>query len=120
MHAGVPVLSVESFARLLAEQDSKRSDLTGEDFCGWVGGMTREVAFAKGLDAPTWRFLKEGGAISSDLTERLLVFLDAAAANRQEFCAEALRAIPRHLAEELDRLYLSGQLHLSSNRKRNR
>lgn len=120
MHAGVPVLSTGSLVHLLLAQNSKRTDLTGEGFCGWVGAMTRELAFAKGLDAPTWRFLKDGGAISSDFTERLLVFLDAVAMNRQDFRDEALRAFPRNVAEELDRLYRSGQFGVSSPRQRHR
>lgn len=120
MHAGIPIPSMESFLRLLAERDARRADLTGEDFCSWVGSMLREVASSRGLDAPTWRFLKEGGAVSADLTERLLVYLDAAARNRQDLCDEALSELPKHLRLEVRRLFDSGQIQRRANRTRGR
>jgi len=120
MHAGIPVSSTENFLRLLADRDSRRPDLTGEDFCGWVAGMPREIAATKGLDAPTWRFLKEGGEVASDLIDRFLAYLDAAAANRSGDIDAALNALPVLLAAEVQRIHDRGEITTSLSRRMNR
>lgn len=107
LHAGIPTASLADLVRLLQQRNSRERDLSGADFVTWVSGMDRATAAAKGLNAPTWRFLVETGDIATDLVERLLTVMDAATHSTDDLPIEAL---PAHLGRELQRLYSTGEV----------
>lgn len=119
MHAGVPVASVGDFLRVLQKRDSGAYDLTGSDLCAWATSMTRAAASAKGLDAPTWRFLSSGGDVAADLVDRFLSVLDAARES-QAVDTLPLDALPPHIGAEVRRLIVTGEVKKSAGRGRSR
>lgn len=118
MHAGVPVASVGAFLQVLQKRDSRDVDLTGADFCAWAAALTRATAAAKGLDAPTWRFLTSGGDVSADLTDRFLEVLDAGLG--ADPASIPLESLPNHLGEEIRRLLTGGEIQRGTGRQRSR
>lgn len=117
MHAGIPVPSIGAFLRVLQRRDSLALDLTGHDFCAWATGMSRATAGARGLDAPTWRFLTLGGDVATDFVDRSLEVLDAITDGREPLPLEAL---PAQAAAEIRRLLDDGDLQRGRARTRQR
>ena len=100
MHAGVPVGSVEGFLRLLVKQDRRGSGTSGAMFSAWAKSQNRQSAAMLGLDAPTWRFLREGGEIAEDFVDRCLSAFDAATSGG--LAPES--GLSRHILDEILRL----------------
>ena len=100
MHAGVPVGSVEGFLRLLVKQDRRGSGTSGAMFSAWAKSQNRQSAAMLGLDAPTWRFLREGGEIAEDFVDRCLSAFDAATSGG--LAPES--GLSRHIVDEIVRL----------------
>ncbi len=119
MHAGIPMASTRSFLRVLQKKDAGTYDLSGSDLCAWASSLTRANAAAKGLDAPTWRFLVSGGDVSADLVDRFLAILDAGR-RLPSIDDLPLEALPTHLGDELKRLLTVGEISPASGRRRNR
>ncbi|WES64638.1 hypothetical protein P0L94_00880 [Microbacter sp. GSS18] len=119
MHAGIPVASVGSFLRALQKKDTGTYDLSGSDLCAWASSLTRSNAAAKGLDAPTWRFLANGGDVSADLVDRFLAVLDASQGS-SSVDELPLEALPTHLGDEVKRLLLTGDVGRAPGRRRSR
>lgn len=106
MHAGVPVGSVEGFLRLLVKQDRRGSGTTGALFAAWAKSQNRQSASLLGLDAPTWRFLREGGEIAEDFVDRCLAAFDAATSGG----VAPDSGLARHIVDEIGRLVETGAL----------
>ncbi|MBH0022651.1 hypothetical protein [Salinibacterium sp. SWN248] len=106
MHAGVPVGSVEGFLRLLVKQDRRGAGTSGALFAAWARSQNRESASLLGLDAPTWRFLREGGEIAEDFVDRCLVAFDAATTGG----ISPDSGLARHIVDEIGRLVETGAL----------
>jgi hypothetical protein len=119
MHAGIPLTSIGDYMQILQKRDSAAPDLTGVDFCVWAGSMSRGAAAAKGLDAPTWRFLSNGGDVSADFVDRFLTVLDATTSGTAPSDL-ALDSLPSHIADEVRRLLVSGVVRRSGSRTRAR
>ena len=100
MHAGVPVGSIEGFLRLLVKQDRRGAGTSGSLFTAWARLQNRESASMSGLDAPTWRFLREGGEIAEDFVDRCLVAFDASTSGG----VASDSGLARHIVEEMERL----------------
>jgi hypothetical protein len=106
MHAGIPVGSVEGFLRLLVKQDRRGAGTSGALFAAWARSQNRESASLLGLDAPTWRFLREGGEIAEDFVDRCLVAFDAATTGG----ISPDSGLARHIVDEIGRLVETGAL----------
>lgn len=119
MHAGIPVSSVGSFLRTLQKRDAGTYDVSGSEFCVWASSLTRANAAVKGLDAPTWRFLSNGGDVSADLVDRFLAVLDAAQGSHS-VDELPLEALPAHLGEEVKRLITTGEVTRAPGQRRSR
>lgn len=118
MHAGVPIASLESFARALVSRDAKSPGLDGRLFRDWVTSMTQDLASSLGLDAPTWRFLTEAGEVAEDFVDRCLVVLDrGVGVSGPEASSDGL---PAPVIAELSRLVASGALDRHPERSRAR
>lgn len=100
MHAGVPVGSVEGFLRLLVKQDRRGAGTSGALFTAWAQSQNRQSAAMLGLDAPTWRFLREGGEIAEDFVDRCLIAFDAATSGG----LAPDSGLARHIVDEIGRL----------------
>lgn len=118
MHAGIPVASVADLVSVLQKRDASSFELTGVGMCSWASSLSRGAAAAKGLDAPTWRFLTSGGEIAADLVDRFLDALDAAKTAAPD--SLSLESLPTHLGDELRRLLTSGRVRASASRGRRR
>lgn len=100
MHAGVPVGSIQGFLRLLVKQDLRGSGTSGAMFAAWAKSQNKQSAAMLGLDAPTWRFLREGGEVAEDFVDRCLSAFDAATSGN--LAQEA--GLSRHVLDEVRRL----------------
>lgn len=119
MHAGIPLASIGEFMSSLQRRDAATSDLTGIDYCVWAKSMSRATAASKGLDAPSWRFLAEGGDVAADFVDRLLTVLDSlAAATAPEDLP--LDSLPSHIAAQIRRLLTTGAVRRVGSRTRAR
>ncbi|MFH8249487.1 hypothetical protein ACH3VR_03845 [Microbacterium sp. B2969] len=118
MHAGIPVASVADLVTVLQKRDASSFELTGAGMCSWASSLTRGAAAAKGLDAPTWRFLTSGGEVAADLIDRFLDALDLAKSAAPD--ALSLESLPTHLGDELRRLLTSGRVRATARRSRRR
>lgn len=118
MHAGIPVSSVADLLTLVQKRDASSVQLTGASMCAWAASHTRATAAAKGLDAPSWRFLTNGGDVAADLVDRLLDALDAAKVAAPETLS--FDALPTHLGDEVRRLLTSGRIRPTASRARRR
>lgn len=108
MHAGIPIPSLEGYLRVLLKHDANSLNLDGRQLSGWTRSMSRGAAAALGLDAPTWRFLSEGGEIAEDFTDRCLALVDQF---RSAETPSATRlSLPAHITAEIERLLTSGTL----------
>lgn len=119
MHTGIPLASVDAFMQILQRRDAATQDLTGIDFCTWAASMSRAGAAAKGLDAPSWRFLSNGGDVSSDFVDRFLTILDATASGIAP-ADLAMDSLPEHIATEVRRLLVTGAVQRNELRTRAR
>ncbi|WP_409046893.1 hypothetical protein AB2L57_09210 [Microbacterium sp. HA-8] len=117
MHAGIPISGIGDFLRLLQRRDSLTYDLTGTDFCAWAAAMSRGVAASKGLDAPTWRFLTQAGEVATELVDRFLGILDALGSG-VDASEVSLDALPAHIAAEVGRLLVAGEVSAGRQRRR--
>jgi hypothetical protein len=106
MHAGIPVGSVEGFLRLLVKQDRRGAGTSGALFAAWAQSQNRQSAYLLGLDAPTWRFLSEGGEIAEDFVNRCLLAFDAATNGG----ISPDSGLARHIVDEIGRLVETGSL----------
>ena len=106
MHAGVPVSSIEGFLRLLVKQDRRGAGTSGALFAAWARSQNRQSASMVGLDAPTWRFLLEGGEIAEDFVDRCLGAFDATTTGG----VAPDSGLARHIVDEIGRLVETGTL----------
>lgn len=119
MHAGIPLASVGAFMQILQRRDAAAQDLTGIDFCAWAASMSRAGAAAKGLDAPSWRFLSDGGDVASDFVDRFLTILDATTSGLAPSDL-SMDSLPEHIADEVRRLLVTGAVQRNKLRTRAR
>ncbi len=106
MHAGVPIASLESLARLLQRRSAVTAGLDGRLFVAWVRTLNQGAAAAYGIDAPTWRFLSEGGEIAEDFADRCLAVLEGAAVSDVD--NNSAESLPAAVVAELGRLLDTG------------
>ncbi len=76
VHAGIPRLSQAKFLERLVREYKKFDNLSAEDFNELIRRLAKQDVPAKGLDVPTWRFIREAGLFADDLTEKCLEVLD--------------------------------------------
>lgn len=76
LHSGVPLSSLDRLMARLLRTYEEVQGLTGEIFNSDIRDLSEAQVAAKSLDKPTWRFIKQSGAIADDFIDRLIDIID--------------------------------------------
>lgn len=76
IHAGIPIKSQEAFIRLLMKGYRTEPEFDAVVFNEQVRAFPRSVIHGKGLDAPTWHFINQAGAVADDFVAKCIEVLD--------------------------------------------
>jgi len=76
LHSGVPLSSLDRLMARLLRAYEEVQNLTGEMFNSDIRDLSEAQVAAKSLDKPTWRFIKQAGAIADDFIDRLIDIID--------------------------------------------
>jgi hypothetical protein len=76
LHSGVPLSSLDKLMARLLRTYEEVQGLTGEMFNSDIRDLSVAQVAAKSLDKPTWRFIKQSGAIADDFIDRFIDIID--------------------------------------------
>lgn len=76
IHAGIPLKSQARFIARLAKDYREIPNFDAQLFNELVRAISREALPGKGLDAPTWHFINQAGAVADDFVAKCIDVLD--------------------------------------------